>query len=148
MEQSFDIDLKAELKAILALCIKANHFGTAAQKAADVAFWDTVMRLDRRAKDGQQSIMPGRFVRLPAKDSYAYYIVVRVTKKAVKLTHIPYGQAYESNAVRDGEADVDQVERTLAWYDTIESRLQEMGRRPLVDRTLLNAIPVRQLMID
>lgn len=133
MEQAFDI--KAEVKTLLALCAKANPYGTKAQKEADEAFWALVKRLDRLGKDGQHPVNPGRFVRLPAKDSYAYYVVTRVTKKTVKLTHVPYGLRYESVQVRDGEADTDVIERTLSWYDQIESRFAAMGKAPLIDVT-------------
>lgn len=128
MEQPFDI--KADLKELLRLCAKADPWGTDAQRGADEAFWILVKVLDQRGKDGQHPVNPGRFVRLPAKDSYAYYVVTRVTKKSVKLTHIPYGRKYESTYVRDGEADIDVIERTLGWYDQIESRFALMGKKP------------------
>jgi len=129
------IDIKAEIKHLLALCGKANAFGNDTQREADESFWLSIRDLDRRAKDGQHPVNPGRFVRLQAKDSYAYYIVIKVTKKICKLQHIPYGSAYESNAVRDGEADIDVIEKALAFYDQIDSRFQEMGRKPLEDKT-------------
>lgn len=127
MEQSFDI--KAEIKAILALCPKANAFGTRSQKEADEAFWDLVMRLDSKGKDGQHPVNPGRFVRLPVKSSYAYYIVTKVTKKSVKLTHVPYGFKYESNAVVDGEAEMSLIEQTLGWYDRIDGLFELSGKK-------------------
>jgi hypothetical protein len=125
MEQDFDI--KAELKTILVLSQTANPFGSQAQKDADAAFWSAIKTLDSRSKCGRHPVTVGRFVRLPAKDSYAYYIVTRVTKKSIKLAHIPYGLKYESDSVRDGEADVDVIERTLAWYDTISERFSSMA---------------------
>lgn len=127
MEQTFDI--KAEIANILALCGKANPYGTKAQKEADEAFWLAVRRLDHAAR-GQHPVMPGRFVRLPAKDSYAYYIVNRVTKKAAKLIHVPYGLKYQSGAVVNGEADLTLIEDTLGWYDRIEALFAEKGKKP------------------
>lgn len=127
--------IKAGVQELLALCAKANPYGTKSQVDADVAFWSLVKQLDRQAKDGQHPVNPGRFVRLLAKDSYAYYIVIKVTKKVCKLVHIPYGLKYESNAVRDGEADIDVIERTLSFYDKIEARFVEMGKKPVEDRT-------------
>jgi hypothetical protein len=132
MEQDFDI--KADIAKILALCHKANPYGTTAQKEADAAFWLAVKTLDRRGKDGIPPVNPGRFVRLPAKDSYAYYVVTRVTKKSIKLTHIPYGCRYESNAVRDGEADVDIIERAITFQNKIDTQFERMGRAPLPER--------------
>ena len=138
MEQSYEqsFDIKAEIGKLLALCAKANHFGTPAQKAADEAFWLAVKSLNQFGRDGQHPINPGRFVRLPAKDSYAYYVVTKVTRKSVKLTHIPYGSAYESNYVREGEADVDVIERVLGFEDRITARFADMGKAPLVDTTV------------
>lgn len=127
MEQSFDI--KSQVKELLALCAKANPFGSKAQRDADVAFWSLVKELDRLGKDGQHPVNPGRFVRLPAKDSYAYYVVTKVTKKSVKLVHIPYGLRYESTHVRDGEADYTTIEQTLSWHDRIDALFDAMGKR-------------------
>ena len=126
MEQSFDI--KNELKTILALCQKANHCGTQEERYADEAFWTAILILDRRASVGMV-VSVGRLVRLPAKDSYAYYVVSRVTKKSVKLIHIPYGQAYESPCVIDDEADFNLIEKTLEWYGTINLIFRQMENR-------------------
>lgn len=125
MEQSFDV--KTEIKNILALCKKANAFGSPAQRAADVAFWAAVNTLDQKGKDGQRIANPGRFVRLPAKDGYAYYIITRVTKKTVKLEHIPYGVKYQSECVIDDEAELTLVEDTLKWYDEIKAQFNSLG---------------------
>jgi hypothetical protein len=134
-EPNMEFDVKAEIKTLLVLCKTANPYGTKPQKDADVAFWDTVKHLDRRAKDGRDPVAVGRFVRLPAKDSYAYYVVTRVTKKTVKLAYIPYGPKYESNAVQDGEAEITLIETTLAWYDRLEELFKALGRKPLIDTT-------------
>lgn len=144
MEQTSELDVKGQIEAILAVCSKANPFGTKSQKEADETFWRLVKELDRKAKDGQHPVMPGRFVRLPAKDSYAYYIVTRVTKKTVKLIHVPYGSKYEATAARDGEAELHLIETTLSWYDKIDSRFDELGKQAFQDTTEPNDLPPRR----
>lgn len=127
MEETFDV--KVEIKSILALAKKADPYGTKAQIDADAAFWLAVTTLDHRVRAGKSVLAVGRFVRLPAKDSYAYYIVERVTKKTVKLVHVPYGNKYESNAVQDGEAELDRIQETVEWYDSIEVQFALLGER-------------------
>lgn len=139
---SYTIELGKRIDEILALCQIAQEmvgrFGSVEHRAAETKFLEALTALDREAFSGPVTLngndksrcVIGRLVRLGVADGYAYYIILKVNKRTVRLIHVPYGDAYKSHIVDDnGEADRSEIEDIVDWHDTITAAFEKSSQR-------------------
>lgn len=130
-------ELKQRIDNILGLCQTVNdlasRFDSGEYQTADTNFWEAVKALDCEAITGlggrESRCVLGRLVSFGVKDNYARYIITKVNKKSVKLTHIPYMGAYHSDNVdADGECYREVVEDNVRWTDTVSEAFENKTR--------------------
>jgi len=134
--------VKQRIEEILALCQTAmsmvGKFGSVEHRAAEDKFLEALSALDKEAVEGlsrkDSRCVPGRTVKLGVNDGYAYYILLRVNSKTVKLVHVPFADAYKSHIVAaDGEADRMVIEDSIEWQDTVIQAFEKSSREKLID---------------
>ena len=76
------------------------------------SFMDYMKRTDKEIEDPKYK---GKIVRFPYADGYALYEVV--SKKPLKLKHLPYGDAWQIPATHIRGLRLADVEEMLGWDD-------------------------------
>jgi len=89
--------------------------------------WELLKSIDQGAK--AKGELKHRYIQESCADSYAYYQIVKVNKKTVKITHLALGGDDWVIPYWGYEAIIDRAyaEQSVSWRDNMDALFEKRG---------------------